>query len=298
MLRKLSVITIMAVGVILFLTQIVIPHSSKPKLRADAEARLGRLERGRQIILNACAVAGGLETWRSKRDVSLRLMDEWNLPISIWPAKRVESLHSYLLHRNIGRVEMSTRHGLHQWGLFNGVPWALLNGEIDANGIKRAEFAIRNFAYFFELPFKFLDNGAYPEFVGEETENGKVYEKVYVSFGLNVGFYPTDWYLAYFDKASGYLAAVTYTSVEKSPSLFEYTATFTDYQNFAGLAIPTRVKVDMARPISGITIHQWQVNDVRFDKGLDEAFFEQPGERADKAAWSLKPSRDLSAARQ
>lgn len=261
----------------LVVDQVVIPDSRKPKLRADAEAQAARLERGRAIVLNASAAAGGLEKWRTKQDVSFRVTDSWSVPISVWPASSVEATHYYLLHRNIGRVEMKTDKGFHQWGLYQKKPWALLNGVIDSEGIKHAEYAISSFVYFFEIPFKFLDKGAYPEFVGEEILDGRTYNKVYVSFGLNFGFYPTDWHVAYFDKATGRLASVTYTALEKSPAFVEYTAAFDDYREIDGLVIPTSVAVKMSRPIPGVPIHQWQISDVRFDNGLTEALFKMPG---------------------
>jgi hypothetical protein len=273
--RIVASITI-ALAVLVVVDHVVIPDSRKPKLRADAEARIARLEKGRALIINACDAAGGLERWRAKQDVSLRVIDCWSVPISVWPASTVEAAHSYLLHRKIGRVEMKTDKGLHQWGLYQKKPWALLNGVIDSEGLKHAEYAISNFAYFFEMPFTFLDAGAYPEFVGEEILDGRTYDKVYVSFGLNIGHYPSDWYLAYFDQATGRLASLTYTSLEKSPSLVEYTATFDDYREIDGLVIPTSVAVKMSRPISGIRIHQWKVSDVSFDGGLTEAFFKMP----------------------
>jgi len=265
-----------AIAALLLLTQVVIPHSRKPQLRADAEARLGRLDRGREIILRACDAAGGLEAWRSKHDVSFQLKDTWHFAKSVWPERNVETVHSYLLHRGIGRVELQTRKGLYQWGIFENKPWALLNGKIDSNGIKNAGYVINNFNYFFELPFKFLDTGAYAEFVGTETEDGRVFEKVYVSFGLNVGKYPTDWYLAYFDQITGRLSSIIYTSVDKSPSYIEYSARFDGYQKFDGIDVPTRIAVKMSRPIPGIKIHEWQIRDVRFDTGLSEAFFIMP----------------------
>jgi hypothetical protein len=287
MFRKIAVGISIALAVLLVVDQVVIPDSRKPKLRADAEARVARLEEGRAIVMNACAAAGGIERWRAKQDVSFHLVDRWSLPISVWPAMNVEATHHYLLHRNIGRVEMNTKDGLHHWGLFDGRPWALLNGVVDANGVKRAEYAISNFIYFFEMPFKFLDAGAYAEFVGDEILDGKTCDKVYVSFGLNVGYYPTDWYLVYFDKATGRLASVTYTSLEKSPSFVEYNATFDGYQEVEGIVMPTQVAVKMSRPIPEIRIHQWQISNIRFDAGLGEAFFKLPQPAPGNAASTM-----------
>jgi hypothetical protein len=276
MLRRLAVGLSMVLAALLLLTQVVIPHSRKPQLRIDDEARLARLAKGREIILQACTAAGGLETWQSKRDVSFRLTDTWHVPNRCLPAKKAETMQHYLMHRNAGRIEARTGKGLHQWGLFENKPWALLNGKVDSDGIKNAGYVISNFDYFFSLPFKFLEAGAYPEFVGEEIQDGNVYDKVYVSFGLNVGKYPTDWYLAYFDHATGRLASMIYTSIEKSPSFVEYRASFDGYEEMDGLIMPTRVLIKMSRPISGIKIRDWRIRDVRFDTGLTEAFFKMP----------------------
>lgn len=276
MFRRIAVGLSIIAAALLLLTQVVIPHSRRPQFRIDDEARHARLAKGREIILLACKAAGGLETWQSKRDVSFRLTDEWHVPKSFWPEKKVETMQHYLLHRNVGRIEARTGKGLHQWGLYDNKPWALLNGKIDSDGVKNADYVISNFDYFFGLPFKFLDAGAYPEFVGEETQDGKIYDKVYVSFGLNVGKYPTDWYLAYFDHATSRLVSVIYTSVEKSPSFVEYRASFDDYEKIDDLFMPTTVSIKMSRPISGVKIRDWRIQDVRFDTGLTEAFFKMP----------------------
>lgn len=287
MFRKIAVGMSIALAALLFVTQVVIPHSSKPKLRADAEAQRARLEKGREIILRACAAVGGLERWRAKHDVSFRLSDHWDVPASVWPTSNVETTQYYLLHRNIGRVELMTKHGHHQWGLFNGRPWAVLNGEIDSDGLKRAEYAITTNIYLFELPFKFLDAGAYPEFIGEEVRDGKTYDKVYVSFGLNVGYYPSDWFVAYFDHTTSRLSSMIYTNLQKSPSFVEYAATFDDYKGFDDLLIPTSVEVKMARPVSGIKVHHWRTNEVRFDVGFSEVFFSQPATTPISASMSV-----------
>jgi len=276
MLKRIGfVIGIVVVGLLL-LNKVVIPHSKKPQLRIDDEARVARLEKGREVIMRACEVAGGMQNWLAKQDVSFHLSDHWSVPVRFWPASKVETNQYYLLHRGAGRVEMNTRHGIHQWGLENGVPWALLNGKLDSDGLRHARYAISTSIYFFELPFNFLNRGAYPEFIGEETREGRIYDKVYVSFGLNGGNYPNDWYVAYFDHLSGRLTSIIYTSIEKSPSFVEYEARFEDYQTIDGLEFPTRGEVKMLRPITGIPIHRWQISAVHFNSGISEAFFQPP----------------------
>lgn len=284
MLRRMVVSMSIVLLVLLVVTQVVVPGSSKPKLRADGEARRARLEKGREIIMRAASAVGGLDTWRSRHDVSFRLSDHWTVPASVWPSSHVETTHYYLLHRNIGRVDLHTSKGYHQWGFFQDRPWAMLNGAIDPEGLKRAEYAITTYIYCFELPFKFLDAGAFPEFIGEEVHEGKSFDRVYISFGLNAGYYPSDWYVAYFDHATSLLAGMTYTSVQKSPSFVEYAATFNDYQAFDSLLIPTSIEVKMARPLPGITIHRWRVGEVKFDAGISEDFFSRPGAAMANAA--------------
>jgi hypothetical protein len=275
----MAVFTVLLISTLLLVNQVVIPHVRRS--RGNAEMRRFRLEKGREVIARAVAAHGGFAAWQSKADVSFHLFDRWNAGagavvagwLDLWPSRSVETTQYYLLGKNAGRIEMNTDAGRHVWGYSNLRPWALLNGRIDAENISRARFAIPAVDYFFELPYKFLDRGAFPEFVNEVKSNGRIYDRVRVSFGLNAGNYPPDEYVADFDQATGRLSHLEYTMREKTPSYVAFGADLSNYQAFDGIWIPTQIAFSIIEPLVCLPLHQWQISEVRFNTGVDEKFF-------------------------
>jgi hypothetical protein len=272
------VFTVLLISALLLVNQVVIPHVRRS--RGKDEMRLFRLQKGREIIARAIAAHGGLQAWQSKSDASFRMTDKWNSGVSglvagwldMWPARTVDTKQFHLLRQNAGRVELSTEAGRHVWGYSNLRPWALLNGRIDAENVSRARFTIPAVDFLFELPYRFIDNGAFPEFVNEVKHKGGIYDRVRIAFGLNAGNYPPDEYAADFDQETGRLARLEYTVREKLARCITLSADFNNYQIVDGLLIPTQVDFGMAEPFS-LSLHQWQISDVRFDNEIGENFF-------------------------
>jgi hypothetical protein len=264
---------------LLFVAQVVIPHVRRS--RPANELRQHALQKGREVIQRAVQAHGGLKAWQNKVDASFRLIDEWHSPagavfasvMNVWPEREVETVQHYLLRRNAGRIEMATGKGQHVWGYFDFRPWAKLNGEVDEESLERANFTIPAISYLFELPYKFFDKGAFPEFVNEVWHGDRIYDRVRITFGLNAGRYPTDTYVADFDQETGRLAYLEYTAREKLPDYFEFSAAFGEHQQIDGLWIPARVDFKMTAPLLSLALHNWRISEVRFDTGVEESFF-------------------------
>ncbi len=279
MLKRMFVFTVLLISTLLLVNQVVIPHVRRS--RGNDELRLFRLQKGREIIARAVAAHGGLETWQSKIDVSFRMTDKWNSGagsvaadwLDLWPARTVDTKQYYLLHQNAGRIELSTEAGQHVWGYSDLRPWALLNGRIDAENVARARFTIPAVDYLFELPYKFVDKGAFPEFVNEVKHDGRIYDRVRVTFGLNAGKYPPDEYVADFDHESGRLARLEFTVREKTPGYVTFSANFSNYKETDGIWIPAQVDFSIIEPLVCLPLHQWQISEVRFNTGVEEKFF-------------------------
>jgi hypothetical protein len=292
--------TVLLISGLLVVNQVVIPHVRRS--RGHDELRVMRLQKGREVIAKAIAAYGGLEAWQSKANVSFRLKDKWNSGagtmvadwLDMWPAREVETVQHYLLRSDSsssqanevrGRIEMDTEKGHHVWSYSDLRPWALLNGRLDPENMGRARFTIPAIDYFLELPYKFLDSGAFPEFVNEIRRDGRVYERVRIAFGLNAGNYPPNEYVADFDQETGRLAHMEYTVREKLSRYLALRADFRSYQLVDGVWIPTQVDFGMAEPIS-LDLHQWQISEVRFNTGVDESFFSPPEMRLSATGWS------------
>lgn len=288
MLKRMFVFTVLLISTLLLVNQVVIPHVRRA--RGNDEMRLFRLQKGREVIARAVAAHGGLETWQSKIDVSFRMTDKWNSGagavaadwLDMWPARTVDTKQYYLLRPDFpsnkinavrGRIELSTEAGRHVWGYSDLRPWALLNGRIDAENVSRARFIIPAIDYLIELPYKFLDKGAFPEFVNEVKHDDGIYDRVRVTFGLNAGNYPPDEYVADFDHETGRLARLEYTVREKTPGYVTFSTNFSGYKEFDGIWIPTQADFSMIEPLVCLPLHQWQISEVRFNTGVDEQFF-------------------------
>lgn len=291
MLKRMLVFTVLLISVLLLVNQVVIPHVRRS--RGNDEMRLFRLQKGREIIARAVAAHGGLEAWQSKLDASFRLVDKWNSGagafvadwLDMWPARTVDTKQYFLLRQNAGRIELKTGAGQHVWGYNNLRPWALLNGQIDAENVSRARFTIPAVNDLFELPYKFLGQGAFPEFVNEVKRDGGIYDRVRVAFGLNAGNYPPDKYVADFDQQSGRLARLEYTVREKAPGYVTFSANFSNYKKVDDIWVPAQVDFSIIEPLVCLPLHQWQISDVRFNTGAEAKFFSPADLRLSDAGW-------------
>jgi len=277
MLKRMVASTALFIAAMLVVTQVVIPRVRRS--RPDNEARLYRLEIGRDIVSRACEVAGGIDTWLSKSDASFWLEDTKGMLgglVSLWPSKNIQAKIEYLLHDNAGRIEMATRHGKHIWGIYRDLPWAALNNKVDDKNIVRADFAVNASSYFFKLPFKFMERGVYPEFIKEFNRDGHIYQRVRISFGLNSDFSPSDSFLADFDRESGRLVSLRYTLKEQMLGFIRLVAKFEDYQEFNGVWVPTTTRIETASSIAGLPVCSWKLRNVHFGNQLQESAFVPP----------------------
>jgi hypothetical protein len=288
MLKRMFLFTILLFAGLLLVNSVVIPHVRRS--RGHGELRQLSLQKGRAIIMQAVAAHGGLATWQNKVDVRLQLTDRWNsLPgaifsnlMDMWPEREVKTLQHHLLHRSASRLEMNTLAGKHVWGYRDFQPWAFLNHQTDPENIRRADLTLPLSRYLLALPYRFLDAGAYPHFVNEIKENGRIFDRVRVVFGLNAGNYPPNEYVADFDQATGRLARLEYTLLEKMPGYVTFRADFESYQQFGGLWMPTQIDFRLVKPLCNLPLHRWQISEVRFNTGVAENFFaREAGQKSD-----------------
>jgi len=276
MLKRMFVFTVLLIGTLLLVNEVVIPHVRRS--RGHNEFLKMSLEKGRDVVTRAIAAHGGWEAWQNKVDVRLRLIDESSsflgaVMLDMWPGRRVETTQHYLLRQNAGRLEMNTGAGQHIWAYRGFHPQALLNGRLDQKNIARANFTIPFSNYLLELPYRFMDNGAFPEFVNEIRDGEKTYDRVRVTFGLNAGQYPPDEFIADFDQATGRLAHLEYTMRGKMPGYVSFRADLKNYQQFDGIWMPAQIDFSMVEPCLHLKLNRWQISGVVFNTGVGESFF-------------------------
>jgi hypothetical protein len=279
MLKRMVLVTFSLIAALLLVNQVVIPHVRRA--RGHDEMRQFCLQKGREAVTKAIAAHGGLAAWQNKTDISFQLRDQWNSLagvalfgwLDMWPERNVETRQHYLLRQNTGRIELTAADGRHAWGYQDFKPWALLNDRIDEQNIKRAYFTLPMINYLVELPYRFLDNGAFPEFINEVKHGDRLYDRVRITFGLNAGNYPPNEYIADFDYQTGRLAFLEYTVREKLPGYVALRAAFENYQQFDGTWIPTQIKFHLTEPLINLALHTWQISEVRFNTGVKESFF-------------------------
>lgn len=279
MLQRMFLFTVLLFSGLFVVNSVVIPHVRRS--RGHDELRQRSLQKGREVIMQAVAAHGGLAVWQSKTDMSLHLTDQWNAVsgavfsnlINLWPERKVETQQYHLLHERASRLEMNTKSGKHVWAYRDFQPWALLNNQIDASNIRRAGLTLPLSQYLLTLPYRFLEAGAFPHFENEIKEGTRVLDRVRIVFGLNAGSYPTNEYLADFDQATGRLARLEYTLIEKMPGYVTFRADFENYQQFDGLWMPTQINFHFSKPLVDLPLNRWQISDVRFNTGVAENFF-------------------------
>ena len=288
MLQRMFLFTVLLFSGLFVVNSVVIPHVRRS--RGHDELRQRSLQKGHDLIMQAVAAHGGLDVWQNKTDMSLHLSDQWNsLPgavfsnlLNLWPARKVETQQYHLLHERASRLEMNTENGRYIWGYRNFQPWALLNDQIDASNIRRAGLTLPLSQYLLSLPYRFLEAGALPHFENEINEGTRVFDRVRVVFGLNAGSYPTNEYTADFDQATGRLARLEYTLMEKMPGYVSFRADFEDYQQFDGIWMPTQINFHFSKPLVDLPLNRWQISGVRFNTGVTENFFARETARANE----------------
>ena len=139
---------------------------------------------------------GGAEAWNETRFVRFEFFGF--------------RLHHWDRHTGRHRLEGQTRDGdsyvvLHTIGADGGQAWLngeALAGEDLAQWLERAHGAWINDTYWLVMPYKLLDPGVTLKVAGEETLEGKVYDKVLLTFD-GVGLTPGDRYWAYINRETG-----------------------------------------------------------------------------------------------
>lgn len=133
-------------------------------------------------------------------------------------------LHHWDRYTGRHRLEGKTRDGhayvvLHDVETREGRAWldgAELSGDAAKEWLQRGYEAWINDTYWLLMPYKMRDPGVRLAYDGEETVDGRLVDKVVLTFG-NVGLTPGDRYWAYLDRESGLMTRWAYHLEDMKP---------------------------------------------------------------------------------
>ncbi|MCA9771531.1 MAG: hypothetical protein KC466_03925 [Myxococcales bacterium] len=236
-------------------------------------------ERGRALVERAVAAHGGLDRWRALGDVAWTMRDTWSgiggLVGPGFPVDDPRTRYFFNWSLNKGRMEFLDAPGV-AWGHDSREGWCEEGGRRTYDRAKDATFLVPTEAYFFALPFKFLDPGVVQYDAGRREADGKTWETALITFEAGVGVVQ-DRYLAYFDPETGRLGRVTFTVLEQ-PGGAEGLARYTEWQVAGGLVVPKRIDLDAISPIS-FYLHSLSFEAVDLSPAFDRRLYEKPDAR-------------------
>lgn len=122
-------------------------------------------------------------------------------------------------------------------------------GEAQKEWLERAYGAWINDTYWLVMPYKLRDPGVVLSYAGEETIDGKVYDKVALGFD-NVGLTPGDHYWAYLDRATGLMDRWAYHLQDMKPEDPPTVWTWEGWQRYGKILLaPKRKKLSDGREV-------------------------------------------------
>ena len=232
-----------------------------------------RRPEGRAIVERAVAAHGGVDAWRSVGEARITYQDDWSWPLSVTsvqPAADVAVDLTFDYHGHRGRMTFPEHPGI-VWTYRDAQGRVHEDGEsADDEG---ATFLVPTVAYFFALPFKFLDPGVILEHAGTREHDGVEMDAVLVTFEEGVGAVQ-DRYIALFHPETHRLVWTAFTVYEQT-SVGEGAASYTDWVDVDGLALPQRIDIGSVRPISA-HVHTMEVGSYDLHPAIAAGTYDGP----------------------
>jgi len=217
----------------------------------------------------AIVAQGGLAKWKSYGSVEFDL--KWS------SARGVKQDHQLF--------DLRSREGLitganYSLGASKGEVW--IKPDAKALGGTPPRFYMWTPFYFFGMPFVFADPGAIQQPLGKKTFQGHEYQVTKVTFKKGTGDTSDDFYVAYFDPASGHV--VTYPMMRKGKPIEEleqHAIVFQEWQEADGLKVPKTAPfyVWKNENIEGEPLATLEFSNVHFsERAPDQSRFAKPAD--------------------
>ncbi|MDX1406712.1 MAG: hypothetical protein R3330_01230 [Saprospiraceae bacterium] len=209
----------------------------------------------------------GLTVWQEHRTYTVTFRDRFQ-GLKGWYANSfgenpVELQCAYAVGRFEGEVEfLSGKKKGEIWGFMNDQPYRLLPGGAHmTNENKHIRFWVPTIQYFVEFPLRILEADTIA-YAGEATYDGRVYDRIIASWRTLEPQKEIDQYLIWISRESGLIEMIQY-SVRDYFKWYRGTAIFEDFENHAGVLIPTSVPVFAKHPDKS-KVHHMGFENFRF----------------------------------
>ncbi len=111
----------------------------------------------------------------------------------------------------------------------------------DRETIKSPRFFHNLHFYFLAFPFVVADPGTNQEYIGQKSYNGKIYNKIRITYGNKIGDSPEDQYILWIDTETNLLDFINYsvTYFDKSRAENFNALVYSDWKEIQGLKVST-----------------------------------------------------------
>ena len=256
----------------------------RPDEIRDGGISAGRADRGRAIIDGLAEAHGGLERWRELGTARVVLRDTWPSWVTRTAAMPWFEDGQLLelttrLGTDDGRIQFleAPNEGLY-WGIQDWATYVVEPGSKPTFGDDDTiKFWVPTVSYFFEAPFR-LHEADVVAYAGEETVDGVVYDKVFLSWGKAAPQEDTDQYVAWVSRDTGRLGFLAYTVRDMMDNI-EGFMRYTDYEEVEGIWVAkTMAVVDSTDTMDGL--HRMDVESVELGVDLPNSYFYPDPDRA------------------
>jgi hypothetical protein len=248
----------------------------------DAAPRM-RLPEGSAgaIVQRAIDAAGGWERWTSARDVAFVTTFTLYDPFGNVSSESI-GLHKSPLHAPLRvRFESLGLPAPVTFGFDGQEAWALRDGAPirDPNRLSLSRFNMVGNVFWFSLPFSLAEWPATITDLGEQRDGERRWERIKVALDERAPEAPGDWFVIYFDPASGLIDRVLGHITAPFLSHNLWVGRWLDFQDCGGIRKERRRQffpADTDGNIVGNLVVEQLVEDVRFNNHFPPELFQKP----------------------
>jgi hypothetical protein len=262
---------------------------------AVEQASVESAQRGRELLERA-AERHGLAAWERHTTLETTATDIWTQG-GWWPAPVQRFRSQALLGTFTSRVELLDGPGAGEIrGIQSWAPYRRRPPETDASFLQEPApeitFYLPTLHYFAELPFRLLSAETVLD-AGSRFHRGRLYDRVFVTWGPAEPHAAHDQYLLWIERESGLIAMAHYTVRDLATmnrgavrsmmkAVGAGTIHFDDYRRTDGVMIPFAQTVTLPEPaltqypVREHFLHRLEIDDARFDTVARELLVPSP----------------------
>jgi hypothetical protein len=234
-----------------------------------------------EILQRAITAAGGWQRWTAARDVAFVTTFTLFDPVGN-PTSESIGLHKSPLHGS-PRVRLESLGLPEPFTLgFDGTEaWMLHDGAAvrDPDRLQLPRFNMVSNVFWFSLPFSLAELPATVTDAGEETDQGKRWQRLRVVLAEDAPEAPGDWFVISFDPDTGLIDHVLVHVTAAFLSHEMWLGKWLDYEDHDGLKKERRRQffpADEQGRVLGNKVAEQLVEDVRFNNGFPDSLFDKP----------------------